>query len=206
MKIVIIDYGLGNPLSIKNMLGKLGASAVISSDTGVLRSANKLILPGVGHFKTGVQNLQQKGLQAILHDLVLEEHIPILGICLGMQLMSKYSEEGDCAGLGWVNAVTQRFQYDDPNIKIPHMGWSDTFFKSIIQESRFEEIPPRFYYVHSYYVKCAEDGDILCEAEYNNFKFTSGFVKDNIMGVQFHPEKSHIFGKEFLNQFVSWVP
>jgi len=202
--IVIIDYGLGNPLSIKNMLKKAGFEKVIvSNEHDKISKAEKLILPGVGHFAQGMENLQTQGLITLLNELVLEQKKPILGICLGMQLMTKHSEEGNCEGLGWINAQTKKFQFADKSLKIPHMGWNDTvFLTKPFSETNFEENPPRFYYVHSYYVQCNEKENILSTADYGK-EFTSGFIKDNIMGVQFHPEKSHVFGKEFLKVFAS---
>lgn len=207
MNIVIIDYGIGNPLSIKNMLQKIGANSTISNEMHALENADKLILPGVGHFAKGMDNLHKSGLSKILNELVTARKKPVLGICLGMQLMTRWSDEGELPGLGWIEASTRRFNFTDPTVKVPHMGWTDTYFRNpLIQTNRFEELPPRFYYVHSYYVTCKESEEVLCEAEYGNQTFTSGFVKENVMGVQFHPEKSHVFGMEFLRQFISWNP
>lgn len=206
MKVVIIDYNMGNPRSIKNMLCKLGIDAEISCDLEILSQADKLILPGVGHFTSGIKNLKEKNLFNLLNYLVLDKKVPILGICLGMQLMTKGSEESDLPGFDWINASTIKFKFADRSIKVPHMGWTDTqFMNSAIQDNLFEENPSRFYFVHSYFVECENQYDILCESEYGN-KFTSGFIKGNIMGVQFHPEKSHIFGQSFLNQFIEWIP
>lgn len=206
MKIAIIDYGLGNPLSIRNMFKKVGADAQITSDEAQLFEADKLILPGVGHFTSGMQNLQSCGLKSILDTLVLEKKVPVLGICLGMQLMTGRSEESELPGLGWLDAETVKFRFEDAAVKIPHMGWTDTEFrKPEITNSVFEEVPPRFYFVHSYFVKCHRPEDVLCESEYGHV-FTSGFVKNNIMGVQFHPEKSHVFGQAFLKQYLDWQP
>lgn len=203
----IINYGLGNPLSIKNMLRKLGADAVITSDANAISNAVNLILPGVGHFETGMQNLEESGLKSLLNDLVLTEKKPILGICLGMQLMTGHSEEGNRDGLNWIDAQTVKFQFDNPAVKVPHMGWTDTNFRGqVFNNSDFEETPPRFYYVHSYYVKCSDTKDVLAQAEYGGLVFDSGFVKNNIMGVQFHPEKSHVFGMAFLKKFLLWNP
>jgi imidazole glycerol-phosphate synthase subunit HisH len=121
--------------------------------------------------------------------------------------MTKHSEEGNVDGLNWIQADTVKFVSHKENIKIPHMGWSDTFFKNdAILADEFVENPPRFYYVHSYYIKCHNTTEILCQANYADMNFDSGFVKENIMGVQFHPEKSHVFGKEFLKQFLNWNP
>lgn len=205
--IAIIDYGLGNPLSIKNMLKKIGEPSVITSDFEVLGNADKLILPGVGNFEKGMQNIEQTGLRDFLNTQVLEKKKPILGICLGMQLMTSFSEEGHVQGLGFVNARTEKFIFDESNLKVPHMAWTDTNFENAFaQNNEFEGNLPRFYYVHSYFVKCENRNEVLCTANYGNRSFDSGFIKDNIMGVQFHPEKSHVFGKKFLEKFVKWNP
>jgi glutamine amidotransferase len=205
--IAIIDYGLGNPLSIKNMLKKVGAGqVVISNDIEVLQSAKCLILPGVGHFTQGMQNLQNQGLIEVLNELVLIQKKPILGICLGMQLMTSYSEEGNCSGLGWIEANTKKFVFANKDIKVPHMAWSDThFIKKPFSDCVFEEEIPRFYHVHSYFVNCKEQEDVLSTAEYGEQVFHNGFIKDNIIGVQFHPEKSHVFGQAFFKTFLDYI-
>ena len=206
-KIIIIDYGLGNPLSIKNMLKKVGAAQVeISNDKEVLQSAKFLILPGVGHFNQGIQNLQNKGLIELLNDLVLIQKKPILGICLGMQLMTSYSEEGNCSGLGWIEANTKKFVFENKDIKVPHMAWSDThFIKKPFCDGIYKEEIPRFYHVHSYYVNCNQQEDVLSTAEYGGQVFHNGFIKDNIIGVQFHPEKSHVFGQVFFKALLEYI-
>ncbi|MDP2175519.1 MAG: imidazole glycerol phosphate synthase subunit HisH [Bacteroidota bacterium] len=207
MKIVIIDYGLGNPMSIKNMLKKCGAMDVeLSHQTDKLFQADRLILPGVGHFKKGMDNLSQLGLISILNELVIDREKPILGICLGMQLMTSFSEEGHILGLNWIEAQTNKFKFGNPDIKIPHMGWNDTeFVKQPFNDLDFEENPPRFYYTHSYFVECKDETDVLCYANYEK-KFHAGFLKNNIMGLQFHPEKSHVFGQKLLSEFLNWKP
>jgi glutamine amidotransferase len=190
--IAIVDYGLGNPLSIKNMLNRLGHDSLITQDYSSLNHAQKIILPGVGHFNKGIENLKKSGLDIVLSDLVLNKKKPILGICLG---------------LSWIDAETVKFISQSNEMKIPHMGWADTSFKnSFIEDHDFIENPPRFYHVHSYYVKCKYESEVMCKTQYFNQSFDSGFIKGNIMGVQFHPEKSHIFGKRFLSQFVNWNP
>lgn len=206
-KIVIIDYGLGNPLSIKNMLKKVGAGQVeISNNKEDLQSSKCLILPGVGHFAQGIQNLQSQGLIDELNELVLIRKKPILGICLGMQLMTSHSEEGNCNGLGWIEADTTKFVFENTDIKVPHMAWSDTHFQQKpFSESVYEEEVPRFYHVHSYFVHCKKQEDVLSIAEYGGQVFHNGFMKDNIIGVQFHPEKSHVFGQTFFKTLLEHI-
>jgi glutamine amidotransferase len=206
-QIAIIDYGLGNPLSIKNMLKKVGAGKVeISSDQQVLQSAKCLILPGVGHFAQGMQNLQDQGLIDVLNDLVLIQKKPILGICLGMQLMTSHSQEGNYSGLGWIDANTKKFVFENKDVKVPHMAWSDThFIKKPFSDCVFEEEIPRFYHVHSYFVHCNQKEDVLSTAEYGGQQFHNGFIKENIFGVQFHPEKSHVFGQAFFKAFLEHI-
>jgi glutamine amidotransferase len=198
--IVIINYNLGNPKSIMNMLSYLGINAVICEDRNKLKSADRLILPGVGHFAHGMKQLDALGFTDIIKEHALIQQKPILGICLGMQLLTKHSEEGNIDGLGFIHAQTVKFNLDDPQLKIPHMGWNTVQFK---KESnlRNEIIPnPRYYFVHSYYVECNNTADILCTTNYG-VEFVSGFQHNNISGVQFHPEKSHKFGMELLANF-----
>ena len=197
----IIDYGLGNPNSIQNMIKRIGGNCQISSDKSVIADADKLILPGVGHFKKGMENLKNSGLIEILNEQVLQNKVPILGICLGMQLMTKHSEEGDCVGLSWVDATTIKFSFvRESNLKIPHMGWNDVHYKkqSIINQDLTTE--PRNYFVHSYYVECKNQNDVLATTHYG-IDFISAFEHKNIIGMQFHPEKSHKYGMEILNNF-----
>jgi len=196
----IINYNLGNPKSIKNMLAYLGIESRISSDHAEIASAERLILPGVGHFQHGMEQLEQLGLIELLKKEVLENKKPILGICLGMQLLTKYSEEGNLAGLGFVDAQTKKFELQDSSLKVPHMGWNTVSFQK--ESKLIQEVSenPRYYFVHSYYVDCAHQEDILCSTNYG-VDFVSGFQYNNIFGLQFHPEKSHKFGMELLANF-----
>lgn len=200
--IVIVDYGVGNLGSIANMLKKIGATATIASDPAVIREADKLILPGVGAFDHGMENLSERGLIPLLNSVVLEKRIPVLGLCLGMQLLTTKSEEGQLPGLGWVDAETVRFKFDETHayLKVPHMGWntleicrSHPLFTDLESDSRF-------YFVHSYHVTCNREDEILAKTIYG-YPFASVIGKDNIMGVQFHPEKSHKFGMNLLKNF-----
>lgn len=201
MKIAIVDYGAGNPASVQNMLRKIGVESVISHDLQEIENAEKLILPGVGSFDSGMNQLRDAGLIPLLNELVLEKQRPILGICLGMQLMTKGSEEGALPGLGWIEADTVRFKFDSSQrLRVPHMGWNVAEAKK--PNVLFDPFEPeeRFYFVHSYHVSCLDRSDILTETRYG-VEFTSSFQKDNIVGVQFHPEKSHRFGYQLLKRF-----
>jgi imidazole glycerol-phosphate synthase subunit HisH len=201
--ITIVDYGAGNICSIQNMLKKIGVQAVTASDEGSLAKAEKLILPGVGAFDTCAQKLQESGLKKVLHKKVTEEGVPVLGICVGMQLMMEESEEGVLPGLGWIKGRTVKFNKESipADLKIPHMGWSEV---ELNKPSRlFDDMydAPRFYFVHSYYVEPADNNDVLLYAAHGN-KFTAALERNNIMGVQFHPEKSHKYGMKLLENFV----
>ena len=201
--ITIIDYKMGNLGSIVNMLKKIGSDAKISSDLSVIERSEKLILPGVGAFDTGMKNIAEMQLLPILEQKAFQDRVPILGICLGMQLMTKSSEEGQLKGLGWLQAKTIRFKFEksDPKLRIPHMGWN--FIKKTKDSSLLKEVDEsfRFYFVHSYHVVCENPGDVLAVTNHG-YDFTSMFQKDNIAGVQFHPEKSHKFGMRILKNFV----
>lgn len=201
MRIAIVDYGAGNPLSVQNMLRKIGVESFISHSPKELAEANKFILPGVGSFDPGMKQLMDKGLVPVLHELILEQRRPILGICLGMQLMTNGSEEGELPGLGWVDAETLKFSFHPSQcLRIPHMGWNLAIAEkpnNLFGENDSEE---RFYFVHSYHVSCHDKCDVLTETSYG-IQFTSAFQKENIVGVQFHPEKSHRFGFHLLKKF-----
>jgi imidazole glycerol-phosphate synthase subunit HisH len=204
--IVIIDYGMGNLGSIANMLKKIGARVIISSDPAVIESADKLILPGVGSFGNGMRCLAERDLIQLLNKTVLEAKKPILGLCLGMQLFTKSSEEGGLSGLGWLNAETVRFKFDGNNqkLKVPHMGWNT--IEPAQPHCLFTGMDPgmRFYFVHSYHVVCEDQSNILARANYG-FDFAAMVVQENIIGAQFHPEKSHKFGMQLLTNFMELV-
>lgn len=199
--IVIIDYGMGNLGSIHNMLTHLGIESTISSSVDIIEKAHKLILCGVGSFDRGMSSIQKLGLQKPLESKVLGEKTPILGICLGMQLFTKISEEGVLPGLGWLDAETVKFKFNpNANLRIPHMGWNTVaprHDKSLFCNLMVE---PSFYFIHSYHVSCFDEQDVLATTTYGH-TFTSSVQKGCIMGTQFHPEKSHKFGMQLLKNF-----
>lgn len=200
--ITIVDYGMGNVGSVFNMLRKLRAKVQISNDKNEIAKSDKLILPGVGHFDRGMDSLNSSGLATILSEQVLVNKKPILGICLGMQMMTRGSEEGVQQGLGWVAADTVKFSFSN-NLKVPHMGWNQvrSNSKASLIEN-YPEDPERFYFVHSYYVRGDNPTDVSAYCHYGH-DFVAAFEVGNIMGVQFHPEKSHVFGMNLFRRFVA---
>jgi glutamine amidotransferase len=202
--ITIIDYKTGNLGSIQNILKRIGEESIITSDKDEITRAKKLILPGVGAFDTGMGKLKELDLINILNQKVLVEKIPVLGICLGMQILSQKSEEGYLQGLGWINGESRRFKFvDTTEYKIPHMGWN--YVKQYKPSNLFKEMSgdARFYFVHSYFFKANDASDILTSSMYET-EFTSAIEKGNILGVQFHPEKSHKFGMRLLKNFADY--
>jgi glutamine amidotransferase len=204
--IVIIDYGMGNLRSILNKLQRIDAEAIISSKVEDIVKAEKLILPGVGSFAAGMENLDKYNLIPILTKKVIEEKVPILGICLGMQLLTKRSEEGNAEGLGWIDAETKQFEFERNNIKlkIPHMGWNSIDIRR--DSTLLKNVPANstFYFVHSYHVCCNGTNSVVATTNYG-YDFTSVIQKENIFGTQFHPEKSHKNGIKLLKNFVECV-
>ncbi|PQV57276.1 glutamine amidotransferase [Sediminibacterium magnilacihabitans] len=199
--ITIVDYGMGNLGSVQNMFKRIGVESRISGDPAVITDAQKLLLPGVGAFDAAMQSLENSGLIPVLHRKALDEKVPILGICLGMQLLTAYSEEGNLPGLGWISAKTIKFNFPDNGaLKIPHMGWNDIIYQneSLLTKDLPDE--PRFYFVHSYYVQCNKRDHVLCTTKYGT-EFDSIICQGNIYGAQFHPEKSHKFGMKLLKNF-----
>ena len=198
----IIDYGLGNLKSIKRKLDRLSVNCLITSSESQIKKSDKIILPGVGHFLTGMNNLKKLHLDDILNELVQVKKIPILGICLGMQLMTEKSEEGNCNGLGWIKGSIIKFRVSDiKKYKIPHIGWNS--IEKHQQHPLTVNINQNelFYFVHSYHAHAIPDEDILTKTIYD-YSFVSSFSKENIMGTQFHPEKSHDQGDIVIQNFV----
>lgn len=201
--IVIIDYGVGNLRSVYNKLKRIGHNAEISSDPSVISKADKIILPGVGHFKNGMIKLKEYGLIDLLNRRVLTEKIPVFGICLGVQLFTKRSEEGNCEGLGWIDAETIKFvipESEKTRFKVPHIGWNSV---SVIKDSLlFKNVDPSelFYFVHSYHLKCNDKRVALGNSNYA-YEFVSCIEQGNIFGTQFHPEKSQDAGIQLFENF-----
>jgi glutamine amidotransferase len=200
--ITIIDYNTGNLGSIKNMLKHIGIPSQISNDEEVIAQAEKLILPGVGHFDYGMQQLDTSGLIPILNKKVLIDKTPILGICLGVQLFTESSEEGTEQGLGWIKGKTIAFNKTKlaNNQKIPNMGWTDVTNYSSSKLFENMHADPRFYFVHSFHLELENKSDCLATANYG-YDFVAGIEHEYIVGVQFHPEKSHKFGMKLLENF-----
>ena len=198
--ITIVDYGLGNLGSVLNMLKRIGVEGEIKSDLKSIENASKLILPGVGAFDAAMKKLNESNLTSVLKVKALEEKTPIMGICLGMQILMNSSEEGSKAGLGLIDGEVKKFSYDDSQLKIPHMGWNYVYM-SRNNAPLFNGLgESKFYFVHSYYVKVKDKTNSLLTTNYG-IEFDSGVMKDNIYGFQFHPEKSHKFGMKLFENF-----
>ena len=201
--ITIIDYGTSNLGSIQSMLRKIGVSSIIASRPEDVEGARKIMLPGVGAFDAGMGKLHASGIIPALQRKVLEEKVPTLGVCLGMHLLTKGSEEGVLDGLGWITARTRRLGgQDEPDLRVPHMGWNVAEPKRQVPLLADFPSDARFYFAHSYGVVCEQDEDVILVAQYGKRAFAAGYQRGNIMGVQFHPEKSHRFGLWLLRNFV----
>jgi imidazole glycerol-phosphate synthase subunit HisH len=200
--ITIIDYNIGNLASISNMLRRIGVESKVSGKIEDIQNAEKLILPGVGSFDYGMQQLHQSRLIDVLNEKVLYKKTPILGICLGVQLLTEQSDEGKEKGLSWIKGKTVAFDRSQfgQQFKIPHMGWTDV--KGYAGSKLFTDMhaEPRFYFVHSFHLQLLESSDVLVSAEYG-YEFAAGIEHENILGVQFHPEKSHKYGMKILENF-----
>lgn len=198
--IVVLDYGLGNLASVCNMLRKAGGDVLISSDSADVLAADKLLLPGVGHFDHGMKMLNASGLREALDQFALRLKRPVLGICLGAQILGQGSEEGDAPGLGWIDMACRKLPAM-PGIRIPHMGWNQITRKKSSPLLDGMDVDARFYFVHSYHMDCAYTEDVLATASHG-IEFTSTVQRGNIMGTQFHPEKSLRHGLALMRSFV----
>jgi imidazole glycerol-phosphate synthase subunit HisH len=200
--ITIIDYGLGNVLAFSNVYKRLNIPVAVGKSAADLQRATKLILPGVGAFDHAMELLQHSGMREALDEMVLARAVPVLGVCVGMQILAASSEEGQSRGLGWIDGHVRKFDVASfrQRTRLPHMGWNDV--KPIGPSSLFAglESDARFYFLHSYYFHCARNENVLAEAEYGT-PFTCAVRSNHIFGVQFHPEKSHRYGTRLLKNF-----
>lgn len=204
--LIIVDYDTGNLRSVQNMLTSIGVASRISGARADIESASALILPGVGHFDFGMRSLKRHDLIGPLSEQVLERKTPLLGICLGAQLLTRGSQEGSEPGLGWIQADTRSFDRSRMSraLRVPHMAWADTEFRASSSLFVNVEPVPRYYYVHSFHIVADNPADELCHAVHG-YRFVSGVQRNNIAGVQFHPEKSHRFGKVVLANFAQSI-
>lgn len=199
---VVVDYGTGNLHSVKRVVERMAANCVVSSSARDIERADKIILPGVGHFGTTMSTLKKLSLLDALNEAVLNRRKPVLGICLGMALMAGRGEEGDADGLGWIDAVSVRFSHrDTERYKVPHIGWNRVAVKKCSQLMQGVPDGSEFYFAHGYYLKLNDRSCLLGETEYET-TFASAIERENIFGVQFHPEKSHDAGRQVLANFI----
>lgn len=200
--ITIIDYGLGNISAFLNVYRRSNIEARTAKSAAELEGSTRLILPGVGHFDHAMELLQASGMRSALDQLVLEHKIPVMGICVGMQMLADSSDEGTRPGLGWVDGRVRSFSNWEPAaaLPMPHMGWNDV--QPVAESPLFDGLKEnaRFYFLHSFFFECARNEDVLAVAKYGS-EFGCAVHSDNIFGVQFHPEKSHHFGTRLLQNF-----
>lgn len=206
--LVVVDTGLGNVGSVVNMCSRLNIAVMRSGKPADVRSATALILPGVGAFDAGIAKLTELKLIEPLNERVMSAKVPVLGICLGMQLMTRSSEEGRSAGLGWVPAQTRSIKNLSANnaerLRLPHIGWN--YVRRVKEHpitQGFDE-ETRFYFVHSFATVCDDERDVLLQTSYAGIPFAAGFARENVIGMQFHPEKSHKFGMQVFRNFSEW--
>jgi imidazole glycerol-phosphate synthase subunit HisH len=202
----VLDYGVGNVSSIINMLKKIGVPAIPTNSITEIEKVDKLILPGVGSFDSGMNKLNTSGMVEAIRNHAINEQKPLLGICLGMQMLGRKSEEGNERGLGLIPFDNKRFEFTgQSHLKIPHMGW-DITINSIKDDPLVEELTPiqRYYFVHSFHAVCDSEENVLMRCDYG-YSFAAAVKKGNIYGVQFHPEKSHKFGMELLSNYARRV-
>jgi len=200
--ISIVDYGLGNIQAFLNVFKRLNIAARRVTDAGELAGATKIVLPGVGAFDHAMQRLCESGMRETLDKLVLDEKVPVLGVCVGMQILARSSDEGELEGLGWIDGHVKLLDADTDGerVRLPHMGWNDV--RPAASSGIFSKLgdEPRFYFLHSYYFECTDEADVMARSNYGS-EFCSAVSRGNVYGVQFHPEKSHEFGTRLLQNF-----
>jgi glutamine amidotransferase len=202
--VTVVDAGIGNLGAIPNMLKRLNTQAIVTDDLDRIAQAERLILPGVGSFDAAMQRLEERGLVEVLNTKALADRIPVLGVCLGMELMGGASEEGSHRGLGWIQGRAVKFRFDSrhPGLKVPHMGWN------VVRPADGAPLladlgeRPRFYFAHSYHLECDDPADVIGTTTYG-YEFVSAVQRENIAGIQFHPEKSHRFGLRIFENFLA---
>ncbi|MEP4444484.1 MAG: imidazole glycerol phosphate synthase subunit HisH [Hyphomicrobiales bacterium] len=199
--ILIVDYGVGNLMSVQNMAKKAGAGAIVSGDVSAVKDADKIILPGVGHFNHGMKKLRESGLVEALNHAAMSDMKPILGICLGSQILGNGSEEGDEPGLGWINMKCRKFPKAD-SFPVPHMMWNEINIENPHPLFATMEESARYYFVHSFFMECADPSDVVATTNYGQ-NFASVVRHKNIIGTQFHPEKSIRYGLALISAFNS---
>lgn len=199
--IAILDYGIGNLASIANIIRHIGGDAAATRDPDVLRAAPGLILPGIGSFDACMLALRRSGLLPVLEQRVRGDKIPLLGICVGMQMLGHGSAEGRETGLGWIDAMAHQFT-PTPGLRVPHMGWNYVTARADSRLFAGIDATPRFYFAHSYHVVCADAADVAATADYGGV-FTAALTRGNIYAAQFHPEKSHTFGMALFRNFLA---
>jgi glutamine amidotransferase len=202
--ITIIDYGVGNIKAFYNIFNKLSVNVKIAQKPEDLLNATKLILPGVGHFDYAMKRFSESGMLNVVDDMVMNHNIPILGICVGMQMLAKSSEEGVMPGLGWIDATVKKIDADllTQTTRLPHMGWNDVSVKIKSPLLKNLDFNSRFYFLHSYYFNPNLESDSIAFSN-SGKEFTCVVNHKNIFGVQFHPEKSHHYGIQLLNNFAN---
>jgi len=201
--LAVIDYKMGNIRSVAKAFELLGADVIITSKAGDIEKAERLVLPGVGAFSDGMRNLKELNLINILNKEIVNNKKPFLGICLGMQLLAKESEEfGRHEGLGWVDAEIKGFKFENNKLKVPHVGWNNINIKKPNDLFGGIKNSAEFYFVHSYYMFCKEE-IITADCDYG-IRFAAAIRQDNIFATQFHPEKSQTTGLKLLNNFLNW--
>lgn len=199
--ISIVDYGLGNIRAFENIYRRLGIPVMPVQSVEQLSKASKIILPGVGAFDWAMQRLGESGMMDPLHDLVQRQKVPVLGVCVGMQIMAKSSEEGRLPGLGWIDATVKRFDESilNQHTQVPHMGWNDVDARNSCPLFSGVETPT-YYFLHSYFLEPTSKTDVIGYSNYG-IKFASAIACDNVYATQFHPEKSHQWGIQLLKNF-----